>query len=88
MISARGLDLIKAHEGLRLDAYPDPASGGDPWTIGYGHTQGVEPGQRITQEQADAFLRDDVAWVEDAGTADPGVAPAVSCPLNGRFRPP
>jgi lysozyme len=64
--SARGLDLIKAHEGLRLEAYPDPASGGDPWTIGYGHTAGVKPGDVITQEQADAYLREDIAWAEDA----------------------
>jgi lysozyme len=29
---------LKRDEGLRLEAYPDPLSGGDPWTIGYGHT--------------------------------------------------
>lgn len=61
-----GIDAIKRHEGLRLDAYPDPASGGEPWTIGYGHTGGVKRGDRITQEQAEQFLADDVATCQAA----------------------
>ena len=64
-ISDLGLTLIKAHEGLRLKAYPDPGTGGDPWTIGYGHTKDVKPGDEIDEETATQFLRDDVAWVED-----------------------
>lgn len=63
-ISQAGLDAIKRHEGLRLTAYPDPASGGDPWTIGYGHTRDVERGQTITAAQAEQFLREDLEWVE------------------------
>lgn len=63
-ISQAGIDAITRHEGLRLTAYPDPASGGDPWTIGYGHTRDVEKGQTITKHQAEVFLRDDLAWVE------------------------
>lgn len=65
-ISEAGLSLIKEFEGLRLSAYPDPATGGRPWTIGYGHTRGVNPGDKITQAQADAFLREDVAEFERA----------------------
>lgn len=65
-ISQRGLDAIKRHEGLRLHAYPDPASGGDPWTIGYGRAHGVEKGQTITAETAEQYLREDLQWVEDA----------------------
>jgi lysozyme len=34
-LTREGLELIKAHEGLRLDAYKCP---GGEWTIGYGHT--------------------------------------------------
>lgn len=64
-ISDTGLTLIKAHEGLRLEAYPDPGTGGDPWTIGYGHTKGVKPGDVISEAEASDFLRQDVAWVED-----------------------
>jgi lysozyme len=30
--------LIKGFEGRSLKAYPDPATGGAPWTIGYGAT--------------------------------------------------
>lgn len=29
------------------------------WTIGYGHTAGVKPGQTITQAQAEEYLRQD-----------------------------
>lgn len=55
------LDLIKKYEGCRLEAYPDPLSGGEPWTIGYGTTRypdgrQVRPGDAITQAQADAYL--------------------------------
>lgn len=63
-ISDAGLKLIKEFEGLELSAYPDPATKADPWTIGYGHTRGVKRGDRITQAQADAFLREDVAEFE------------------------
>ena len=33
-INAAGLALVKSFEGLRLKAYPDPATNGDPWTCG------------------------------------------------------
>ncbi|MEE4411931.1 lysozyme, partial [Serratia sp. C2(2)] len=42
------LMLIKRFEGLSLQAYPDPATGGKPWTIGYGHTTDVKPGDLIS----------------------------------------
>ena len=54
--SRRGLDLIKASEGFRENAYPDPASGSDPWTIGYGFTKGVKRGDKITRAEADIRL--------------------------------
>lgn len=54
-------NLVKASEGLRLDAYPDPASGGSPWTIGYGHTAGVRKGDSITEEKANDLLGEDLA---------------------------
>lgn len=60
-------DIIKKFEGCRLDAYPDPASGGDPWTIGYGHTgPEVSPGLTISQDIADAYLLKDVTHAGDA----------------------
>lgn len=61
----RGLQLIKDFEGLELAAYPDPATGGDPWTIGYGHTgPEVKRGLTIDTAQADALLRQDLAKFE------------------------
>jgi lysozyme len=55
-------DHIKLREGERLHAYPDPKSGGPPWTIGYGHTgKEVHPGLVWTQAQADAALDADIA---------------------------
>lgn len=59
-----GLDLIKSCEGLRLKAYPDPATGGDPWTIGYGHTGGVKPTDVITAEKAEELLLQDILKFE------------------------
>lgn len=64
-ISSAGLALIREFEGCELTAYPDPATGGDPWTIGIGHTgPEVVPGLVITEEQADEYLREDLAKFE------------------------
>jgi GH24 family phage-related lysozyme (muramidase) len=43
-----------------VEAYPDPGTGGAPWTIGWGATgPGIGPGTVWTQEQCDArLLRD------------------------------
>ena len=56
-----GLALIKKFEGLRLAAYLD--SVGIP-TIGYGRTKGVKMGDTCTADEAEAFLRDDLAKAE------------------------
>lgn len=60
-ISEQGLNLIKQNEGCKLFAYRDT---GNVVTIGYGHTKGVKMGMAITQQQANAFLKEDVAKVE------------------------
>jgi GH24 family phage-related lysozyme (muramidase) len=61
-LTPEGWTLLKTWEGCRLSAYPDPASGGAPWTIGYGHTGAeVVQGLTITQEQAETWLKQDVA---------------------------
>lgn len=59
-ISEKGKGLIKDSEGCALKAYPDPGTGGKPWTIGHGHTHNVSKGDVITQAQAEQFLRDDL----------------------------
>lgn len=49
-----------------LKAYPDPATHGDPWTIGYGHTgPDVKPGRIISQDEAVDLLIADLATAED-----------------------
>lgn len=70
-ISDKGIALIKNSEGFRGNAYPDPATGAKPYTIGYGTTvypsgMPVKLGDRVTQEQADAYLRNDVKKFESA----------------------
>jgi len=64
--SDTGLKFIAEHEGMRLKAYPDPGTGGEPWTIGVGHTGGVSPGDTCTEAQAMEWLREDVAEAEAA----------------------
>ena len=59
--SEKGLALIKSFEGCKLEAYKCPAG---VWTIGYGHTAGVKKGMKITQAQADSFLKSDVEKYE------------------------
>ena len=60
--SADCVDLVKEFEGFRSEAYPDPGTGGDPWTIGFGHTEGVHPWMRCTREQAEEWLEEDLEW--------------------------
>ncbi|MBE8597904.1 lysozyme [Xenorhabdus sp. BG5] len=62
-ISNKGFECIKQYEGLKLKSYPDPATGGMPWTIGCGHTKGVKKGDVITEQQAEAFLHDDLQTI-------------------------
>lgn len=66
-ISDKGVELIQRFEGCRLTTYPDPGTGGAPWTCGWGHTgPEVVKGLRITQHQADTWLRADLVKFETA----------------------
>ena len=53
--------LIKSFEQLRLNSYRCPAG---VWTIGYGHTDGVNQGMLITEKTADGFLKQDIRNAE------------------------
>ena len=58
---ALALPLVREFEGCELLAYPDPETGGEPWTIGWGSTRyadgrPVQTGDTIDQEQADDLL--------------------------------
>ena len=67
-IGPAGVALIKLFEGCArrrgdglVEAYPDPGTGGAPWTIGWGATgPGIEPGTVWTQAQCDARLEADL----------------------------
>ncbi len=62
--SERGIEAIAGYEGVKLEAYPDPGTGGEPITIGVGHTGGVQLGDVITEEQAMQYLTDDLKSAE------------------------
>lgn len=72
-IDAESLACIKRWEGLRLSAYRDV---GGKWTIGYGHVNGAREGMRITEREAEEWLRRDIAQAELA------VNDAVQVPLS------
>lgn len=68
-IGAQGITLIKAFEGCArarrdglFQSYPDPGTGGPPWTIGWGATgPDILPGTLWTRAQCDARLEADLA---------------------------
>ena len=61
--SRTGLLLTQSFEACRLTAYQDSAG---VWTIGYGHTSGVQPGDTCSPYQASAWLELDVREAEAA----------------------
>lgn len=80
-VGSSGIALIKSFESCarkrsdgRFEAYPDPGTGGAPWTIGWGATgPGIAPGTVWSQAECDARLAHDLV----------GAARAVVTALNG-----
>lgn len=72
-ISIEGLALIKKWEGFRAEAYLCPAG---VWTIGYGHTRGVRPEDKITEVKATEYL------LTDVNEAETIVNTAVTAPIT------
>ena len=83
-IGPRGLALIKQFEGCArqrgdglIEAYPDPGTGAEPWTIGWGatgadrfHGGRIRAGTVWTQGQCDARLAEDlVRYAADVARA-------------------
>ena len=72
-IGPDGIALIKSFEGCAkkradgmVEAYPDPGSGGDPWTIGWGSTgPDIKRGTVWTQAQCDEQFTQHVARFAD-----------------------
>ncbi len=81
-VGATGIALIRKWEGCArtrgdgtFAAYPDPGSGGEPWTIGWGATgAGIGSETTWTQDQCDARLDTDLARVAGEVSAALGVA--------------
>ena len=82
-IGEAGIALIQQFEGCGkrredglVEAYPDPGTGGAPWTIGWGATgTGIEQGTVWTQAQCDARLTSDLALYSAEVAAALGDAP-------------
>lgn len=78
-------DIIKFQESSNkviLEAYR--AHPKDPWTIGFGHTKGVKKGMKITAEQAEVFLEEDIA--KAYGQAEKMVLPHIWKQMNPNQR--
>jgi lysozyme len=84
-VSAAGLALIRKWEGCarrrpdgNFEAYPDPGTGGAPWTIGWGSTgPEISQGTVWTQGQCDVRLERDVARFAAEVSRAIGDAPTV-----------
>lgn len=61
-VSERMVEALKGWESLELEAYYCP---GGKLTIGYGHTAGVKEGMKITKQQAEDFLKEDLIEFEN-----------------------
>lgn len=73
---SQGIDFLKSLEGCRLEAYQD---GAGVWTIGYGHTRGVNSSTRpITMDEAEELLKEDLRGFERCLTEALSVTPTQS----------
>lgn len=89
-ISTAGIALIKQFEGCAkrrddglIAAYPDPGTGGAPWTIGWGATgSGIGPGTLWTQSQCDERLSDDLFRYAEEVTVALGDAPTTQAQFD------
>lgn len=80
-VSPMGQQRIHEFEGFRSKAYPDPASGGVPWTIGFGTTRYangavVRKGDIVSYEEAA------LAFEHDLDKFTRSVLQAVEVPIN------
>lgn len=80
-VSSRGQKLLHEFEGYRANAYPDPGTGDEPWTIGYGST--VYPNGRKVRK-GDVVSRDEAAriFAHDLNKFTRAVLQATEVPLN------
>ena len=50
------LSIVSGFEGVRLRAYPDPATGREPWTACFGETEGIRRDDVFTLGPCKAML--------------------------------
>jgi lysozyme len=82
-IGPKGKALIQSFEGCakkrpdgKFEAYPDPGTGGAPWTIGWGSTgPDIKPGTVWTQAQCDERFAKHLERFANEVTAAIGNAP-------------
>jgi lysozyme len=77
-LAAAVVAVVGGFEGLRLNAYPDPATKGPPWTVCYGSTLGVKKGDSHTLAECKAML------VKDLEIYAVGIERCVTAPLPDR----
>ena len=70
------VSLIGSAEGLRQNAYPDPATRGEPWTICYGHTGHVTPGEHKSLAECKRLL------LADLNTFDNAIEKCIHVPMT------
>jgi lysozyme len=82
--------LIQEFEGCAkkradgsFEAYPDPGSGGDPWTIGWGSTgPGIQKGTIWSQQQCDDRFQEHLCEFAAKVEAALGGAPTTQCQFD------
>ena len=68
--SIKGREMIKSFEAMSLKAYHGKTDRAGVFTIGWGHTRGVKPGDVITREKAEELFNADLEPVEKTLNAD------------------
>jgi GH24 family phage-related lysozyme (muramidase) len=59
--------IVSNFEGCVLKSYPDPGTGDEPWTIGYGHTgKEIKKGMTISKAMAEGYLTIDLKEAADS----------------------
>ena len=89
-IGLAGIALIKRFEGCarqrrdgRFAAYPDPGTGGAPWTIGWGATgKDIASGTVWSQAECDARLERDLIRFAREVTRTLGIAPTTQAQFD------
>ena len=89
-VGKAGIALIQCFEGCarirpdgHVEAYPDPGTGGAPWTIGWGSTgQDIGPGTVWTQAECDARFERDLSRYADQVDAAIGDAPTTQAQFD------